>query len=90
MVKKRMDEATKKRVRAGRLLQEGKTPAEKASRHKIKTRNTDPRSRCRNRRSRSPEYAAPLGHVLIVLFLPDIAWLLHARDDLHLLQFLPR
>ena len=36
----------------------------KASRHKIKTRNTDPRSRssacrsrCRNQRSRSPEYA---------------------------------
>ena len=28
MVKKRMDEATKKRVRAGRLLQKGKTPAE--------------------------------------------------------------
>ena len=28
MVKKRMDEATKKRVRAGRLLQKGKTVAE--------------------------------------------------------------
>jgi transposase len=28
MVKKRMDEATNKRVRAGRLLQKGKTPAE--------------------------------------------------------------
>ena len=28
MVKKRMDEATKKRVRAARLLQKGKTPAE--------------------------------------------------------------
>ena len=28
MVKKRMDEATKKRVRAGRLLQKGKTAAE--------------------------------------------------------------
>lgn len=30
MVKKAMDEATKKRVRAGRLLQKGKTPAEVA------------------------------------------------------------
>jgi transposase len=28
MVKKRMDEATKKRIRAGRLLQKGNTPAE--------------------------------------------------------------
>ena len=28
MVKKRMDEATKKRIRAARLLQKGKTPAE--------------------------------------------------------------
>ena len=28
MAKKRMDEATKKRVQAGQLLQKGKTPAE--------------------------------------------------------------
>ncbi|WP_426145266.1 hypothetical protein, partial [Polaromonas sp. DSR2-3-2] len=57
---------------------EGKT-AEKAGRHKIKTRNTNPRSRspecrsrCRNQRSRSPEYAQAIGEQAGISFMQRV------------------